>query len=97
MRANHHFDEGDIPQDNHLEPEDDIVSDFFSGLKLDKNLTCNETAQSLPDTPLLSAYLNYACKEQKAITKHLTKFMVPKHQKVCAIKHHYQKDRRYTF
>ena len=38
---------------------------FLSGLKLDEKLTCNETAQSLPDTPLLSAYLKHACKEQK--------------------------------
>ena len=114
-------------KDNNLEPcdaiEDDIISDFFSGIKLDKKLTCNETAQSLPDTPLLSAYLKHACKEQKyffllknlglitvflvllldypltcflldtisqtlkqaksvkAVTKYLTKFMVPKHQK----------------
>ena len=56
-------------KDNNLEPcdtiEDDIISDFFSGLKLDEKLTCNETAESLPDTPLLSAYLKHACKEQK--------------------------------
>ena len=56
-------------KDNNLELcdtiEDDIISDFFSGLKLDEKLTCIETAQSLPDTPLLSAYLKHACKEQK--------------------------------
>ena len=30
-----------------------------------KKLKCNETSQLLPDTPLLSAYLKHACKEQK--------------------------------
>ena len=45
--------------------EDDVVSDFFSGLRLDKKLTCNETDQLLPDTPLLSAHLEHVCKEWK--------------------------------
>ena len=54
-------------KDNNLEPcdtiEDGIVSDFFSGLKLDEKLICNETAQLLPDMPLLSVYLKHSCKE----------------------------------
>ena len=56
-------------KDNNLELcdaiDDDIVSDFFGGFKLDEMLTCNETAQSLPATPLLSAYLKRACNERK--------------------------------
>ena len=56
-------------KDDNLEPcdaiEDDVASDLFSGLKLDKTLTCNGTAISLPEKPLLSAYLKHARKERK--------------------------------
>ena len=53
-------------KDNNLELcwtiEVDLVSDFFSGLKLEEKLTYNETAQWLPGTVLLSVCLKHACK-----------------------------------
>ena len=45
--------------------EDDVVSEMFDGIQLDPSLTSKETAQALPEKPLLLAYLKHACRERK--------------------------------
>ena len=56
-------------KENYLQPcdvvEDDVVSEMFNGIRLDPSLTSKETAQVIPEKPLLLAYLKHACRERK--------------------------------
>ena len=54
-------------KENYLQPCDvveyDAMSEMFDGIQLDPSLTLKETAQALPENPLLLAYLKHACRE----------------------------------
>ena len=56
-------------KENYLQPCDvveyDAMSEMFDGIQLDPSLTSKETAQALPEKPLLLAYLKHACRERK--------------------------------
>ena len=54
-------------KENYLQPCDvveyDAMSEMFDGIQLNPSLTSKETAQALPENPLLLAYLKHACRE----------------------------------